>query len=152
MQIVTAYLNERARKPVTAHDSATTARPDIQMGVYVLSRLLDGEQKLGGLVHLKEIDLRHIQVDEAQLINTKFLGVDFGRATLSRADFSGSDLTASEFKEADLPNADFTGTTLDFVNFEGADLSAANFCGVRSRRDIRLENVRADAGARCLHP
>ena len=150
VQIVTAYLNERARKPVTEHDDAITARPDIQMAIYGLSRLLDSDPNLGELVHLKEIDLRYVRIDKATLVNVKMIGVDFRSASIVSADFSGSDLTASLFKEAVLVDSNFSNATLYKVNFEGSDISSADFCNAKQFDNARFENVRAKAGAKCL--
>ena len=152
IQIVTAYLNERAKKPVSHHEKATTARPDIQMAIYVLSKLLNGDRSLGQLALLKEVDLRHVRVDRVQLLNVKLLGVDFRHASMRNANFAESVLTGSQFDEAVMVNVDVTDTTLDHANFTGADVSDVDFCVTKSRTDTNLSNLGKYGGARCVTP
>lgn len=151
VQIVSAYLNERAKKPVSAHHDAITARADIQMAVYVLSRLLNGDPELGQLVELKELDFRLIRIENLKLVNIRMLGIDFRGAKLSGADLTGSNLTGSLLKDTVLKNVIFKNSILDLVKFEGSDVSSTNFCNVQSKKHVKFENLRNDESTKCAH-
>ncbi|NEH32605.1 pentapeptide repeat-containing protein [Rhizobium ruizarguesonis] len=151
VQIVNGYLSERAKKPVQAHESGS-ARTDIQMAIYVLSHLLNGDPKLGELVLLRQVDLRHVRLESPKFVGVKFIDVDFGGANLGGADLSGSDLTHSSFKDSFLKGARVDGANLDFSQFGGAAVDEVNFCQVLSRKDVRLEDVQSMEGTKCITP
>lgn len=152
VQIVSAYLNERAEIPVKAHSDGRIARADIQMAAYVLSSLLATDPALGRLVQLNSVDLRHVRLDRASFFGVEFIGVDLRGAELSNADFSNSDLTGSVFTDANLSNARFTNAILDQAEFEGATVDNVDFCHAESRVKTTLTNFQSSRGAACITP
>jgi uncharacterized protein YjbI with pentapeptide repeats len=83
-----------------------------------------------------EIDLRGIDLREAELDDITFSGADlrganFAKAQLKRSSFSYANLAGANFTYADLRDADFTG-----ANLTGVDLRGANGEGIKLRNAI----------------
>lgn len=55
--------------------------------------------------------------------------MDYCQLSLTKADFSGKDLTDRQFVRANLENANFAGANLTRANFSRANLTGANFSG-----------------------
>lgn len=61
----------------------------------------------------------------------RYAGADFVIDDLAGADFSGRNLTLTDFRRADLTGADFSGAWLIETDFREAVLTGADFSGAR---------------------
>lgn len=150
IQILSAYLNESAKYPVSYYDSNASARPDIQIGLQIISDLVSKEESLGRLVSLRGIDLRYIQLDEANLKGVRILNSHFNKSDIINSNFEGCDITRSRLVEASFSGTIFDNCTMSFADFSHTNLGGASFCGnVTSTNAIFLQakNIKE---AKCL--
>jgi uncharacterized protein YjbI with pentapeptide repeats len=70
---------------------------------------------------------RQLNADELLFENLDLSGVDFSRAYLSDARFSGGSLNSAKFAKAFLAHATFIRCKMDDTDFSGADLRDATF-------------------------
>lgn len=150
IRIVAAYVNEKAQYPLEDHNELSVARADIQVAMYVISKLLDGNEELGKLVVLNNIDLRLVDMSGLKFANVTIANSYFIKSRLQGTDFSKATLTGSSFNDAYLSGALLSQANIDLTKFEGADVSLVDFCAVSSRTNARLENLGDAEGALCL--
>jgi hypothetical protein len=87
----------------------------------VLARYRQGDR------NFQEIDLRLVDLSQAQLVQADFaqallFGVNFSGADLRQVNFAGANLSQADFRGADLRGADLTGANLRRANLADADL------------------------------
>ena len=90
-------------------------------------------------VHLKQIDLRDVNLSQASLQEIDLEGANLQGAMLCRADLQGANLKGAQLRDADLTQAklmganltgaDLQGATVCEANLQGADLKGAKLCG-----------------------
>lgn len=136
LRILTAYINENARSPVTHHDEHTAARPDLQIGMFVLSELIGENKAHGSLVFLNRVDLRYVS-----LRNSSFPGVRLQEVDLSNASFQGASLKDATLVDVKMEDGDFSGVQLDgavleIVEFQRTDLEKTDFCGAAKLSEV----------------
>ena len=113
MDVLTAYVRERAPRPAAAPPAAAQTLPrDIQAILTVLGRWATTGKNRG--------------TARLDLSNTHLVGAILLAADLSGADLSGADLSGAKLSGADLSGANLSKATLLGVSLSRADLSGAN--------------------------
>lgn len=138
IRIVAAYINENARQPVAYHEKHSSTRPDIQMAAYVLSNLIGGDEKLGELVTLRSVDLRHLVLNNATLPGIRMRNADISGASLKYSDLKNSSLVDLKMEDGDFSDVALSGAVIQFFEFQRANVEGTSFCSSKSSIDINL--------------
>jgi hypothetical protein len=139
--------------------------------ISALEDLNEQGESFASLILEEDTDLRGIYLENANLIDAKLVGVNFGEAILKRANLEnanfenanlgrsqlsnailiGTNLTKASLGEADLTNANLAhsklnGAILIRTNFEGANLEEANFTGANLAKAnlTKVKNITVD--------
>ena len=139
--IVSAYLNETARYPVSYYERSGMARPDIQISLQILSDLISDDPAIGQLVTLREVDLRHVQLRDADLSGVIIRGSHFAGASIVDSNLSNCDLTGSKLVQARFVGTTFADCSLDLADFSFSDVRLASFCGKTSFRSANFRQA-----------
>jgi hypothetical protein len=125
---LSGYIRARATKNLSAEKA-----PDVQAALSALghrdpSRDGNGTINLKG-IHLRDADLRGVDLTEANLSEAVLSGCDLNSANLSGANLNkavlkGADLTDANLTGANLAGADLTEASLDAAHLDGADLTS----------------------------
>lgn len=91
----------------------------------LLQRYARGEREFRNLLVTTEFDLRGVNLEGADLINTSFAELDMTGTKLARANLSGACLEQTLLHDADLSEANLCGAFLNQTEFIGANLSDA---------------------------
>lgn len=86
------------------------------------------------------VDLSGASLTKADFTGSKLTAI-FVEADLTDAEFRGADLRGSSFKRAVLRNAQFIQTDLSYVDLSGAQLDGANLQSVKSLHCANLRGV-----------
>ena len=81
------------------------------------------------------LDLREVDLREANLVGADLRDADMSRCRLSLADLTGANLRGARLVDADLTLADLSGADLRAADLSGADLSGADL------RDANLQDA-----------
>lgn len=134
MEVLAACVREHSAEPMHEPmagpgESERATRPDIQAAVTVIGRRDTTHDR-------RPINLRRVNLPNADLPDVKFSGVDLADANLRGADLTNADLTSAHLGGADLTSAhlasahlrraDLTSTRLRNVDLTGADLGCAH--------------------------
>jgi len=130
VQMLSAFIRERSRRPWPPPDSGGQAwprspRPDVQAAITVVGRRV-AERDLEP-VDLAGVDLAGADLAGAVLAGAVLTRADLLAATLVRADLSGAELGGARLTGANLTGADLTGADLADADLADSDLAGAEF-------------------------
>lgn len=148
--LVTASVSE-PRNWTLPHDRALQPRSDIQAIITVIGRRDASKRELDAIdlrdTHLmggnfRGGDFRKVQFYRANIQLADFSGANLGRAAcagahLQGADFSGADLSYANFYKAHLKNCQFGNATFVGIEAREADISGARFSDQRTEEQFR---------------
>jgi len=151
IDVLTAYLRNRARKPATG-DIPAEPPSDIQAALTVVARRShaynDGETRRLNLagVFIPGADLPHAQFDGAIFVDATLDNANLGGAHLRDADLHGAHLESVNLGSADLRDANLAGVVLTGeADLAHANLTGANLTNAQMKRVIlyksRLEGA-----------
>ena len=136
MDVLTAYVRERAPRPAAAPPAAAppaaaqTLPRDIQAILTVLGRWATTGKNRG---------TARLDLSNTHLVGAILLAADLSGAKLSGADLSGANLSKAKLLGVSLSRADLSGANLSeaflfAANLSGASLSGANLSGANLRK------------------
>lgn len=165
MEVLTAYVRERARweetpeeaqgssKPATLNDAIEAdqrnrtiggqehkPRADIQAILTVLGRRIRAHETSED----QRLDLRGVDIRGANLIDMHFERALLIGAHLEEADMTSAHLEGANLREAHLERARLPGAHLEKVNLAGAWLMDADFAGTYFDAETNIYNSRKD--------
>ena len=121
MDVLTAYVRERAPRPAAARPAAAQTPPrDIQAILTVLGRWATTGKNRG---------TARLDLSNTHLVGAILLAANLSGADLSGADLSGAKLSGASLSGANLSKAKLLGVSLSRVDLSGANLSAADLSG-----------------------
>jgi hypothetical protein len=121
IDVLTAFVREHA--PLKKQRAPGPPEPDIQAILTVITKRTPGQQW--------DINLRHTDLQEAELWSPEFLRADLRGANLRAVKFFGALFRGVNFGGANLAGADLTMASLYGSDFEGATLEGANLRAAR---------------------
>ena len=110
----------------------------------ILDRM--GQQNLLENSWLYEINLRHVDLANANFNGADLFETDLSNVNLTRANFSDAILRRTCFKESNLQGAVFADADLTEANFKGADLYEATLTNVELSQTLFDEKTRLPDG------
>lgn len=150
LSIISAYLNQAASKPVNYHDERRMTRPDIQISLEIISSILGKSPDLGKRVTLKDVDLRYINLESANLSGISILGSDISQSIIKKTNLGGCDLSGTNISDSSLEGTSFRACVLASASFSGSDLSSTNFCDVKAAFGVNFSAARNLGKSKCV--
>ena len=134
MEILTAYVRERAPRDPSSEDQQPTddesrLATDIQAALIVIGRRKADYDPPGQVLDLRNTDLHRADLDNANLQGARLAQVNLLRAELRYAQLQGVGLVEANLRGAILGNAQLQGAILWTAQLQGAILIGANLRG-----------------------